>query len=583
MLNVRTLCMLAVAAVFVGGCQATDSGGSHAGSAGVASVATVYNVRTYGAKGDGKALDSGAINKAIEACAAAGGGEVYVGPGTYLCGSIHMKSNINLYLEMGATILGAPMKMNAYDAIEPFPNQGPKDGPQMAYQDGGHCYFHNSLIWGENLNNVAITGLGTINGGGMTKSDRALDEKSGYNNFARTHGGTIKASTPPTTTEPAVDLDKPIRMGNKAVAFKLCKNVTLKDITIYHGGHFAILVTGCDGMTVDNVTMDTDRDGIDIDCCRNTVVSNCRINSPFDDGLCPKSSYALGEQRPTENLTITNCQVSGWDEGTLLDGTMKPSKTHNGRIKFGTEASGGFRNVTVSNCTFRDCKGLALEEVDGALMDNITIDNLTMINVPDYAIYVTTGRRNRTPGLTEKSRARNILISNIVAIGAGPMSGIQVMGMPDMPVEGVRIENVRVENVGGGTKEQAERVVSELAAVYPEPGRLGVLPAYGVFVRHAKNMELANIHVSYAKEDLRSALICQDVDGLDVDHFWGEVADGATAARFEGVKNEHVWNSPMLMAEGAIVRKAEMAPVPDANERRLQRTQGTGPGTGVNP
>ena len=195
-----------------------------------------------------------------------------------------------------------------------------------------------------------------------------------------------------------------MRLGNKAIALKLCRNVLIRDITIFHGGHFAILVTGCDNLTVDNVTMDTDRDGIDIDCCRNTMVSNCRINSPNDDGLCPKSTYALGELRPTENLTIVNCQVSGFEEGTLLDGTMKPSPNGNGRIKFGTESSGGFRNCTVANCTFRSCRGLALEEVDGGIMENITINNLTMMDVPDYAIYITTGKRNRTPGVTTTSR-----------------------------------------------------------------------------------------------------------------------------------------------------------------------------------
>ena len=93
----------------------------------------------------------------------------------------------------------------------------------------------------------------------------------------------------------------------------------------------------------------------------------------------------------TENLTIVNCQVSGFEEGTLLDGTMKPSADGNGRIKFGTESSGGFRNCTVSNCTFRSCKGLALEEVDGGTMENITIDNLTMMDVVTYAIYIVTG------------------------------------------------------------------------------------------------------------------------------------------------------------------------------------------------
>ncbi len=122
------------------GCQVAQ----RAGTSGM----MVYDVRNFGAKGDGKTLDQGAINGAIDACAAAGGGMVYVGPGKYLCGSIHMKSNINLHLEMGATILGAPIAMNAYDPVENFPSQGPKDGPQIAYQDGGHCYFHNSLIWG---------------------------------------------------------------------------------------------------------------------------------------------------------------------------------------------------------------------------------------------------------------------------------------------------------------------------------------------------------------------------------------------------------------------------------------------------
>ena len=196
----------------------------------------------------------------------------------------------------------------------------------------------------------------------------------------------------------------PCRLGNKALALKLCRNVLIRDITIFHGGHFAILVTGCDDMTVDNVTMDTDRDGIDIDCCRNTMVSNCRINSPNDDGLCPKSSFALGRKVLTENLTIVNCQVSGFQEGTLLDGTMKPSASHYGRIKFGTEATGGFRNCTVANCTFRGCKGLALEEVDGGIMENISINNLTMMDVPDYAIYITTGKRNRAPAVTNAQR-----------------------------------------------------------------------------------------------------------------------------------------------------------------------------------
>ena len=485
-----------------------------------------FNVRNFGAVGDGARLDSPAINRAIDAATAAGGGTVLVPAGTYLCGSIHLQSNIHLLIDAGATILGAPQEMNVYDETEPYTLGG--------YQDGGHCYFHNSLIWGENLTNVFITGNGMISGGGLVRSDKILDSMVGFDHFN------------PVVTNSA----PPVRLGNKAIALKLCRNVLIRDVTIYHGGHFAILVTGCDNLTVDNVTMDTDRDGIDIDCCRNTMVSNCRINSPNDDGLCPKSTYALGESRLTENLTIVNCQVSGFEVGSLLDGTMKPSKSHNGRIKFGTESSGGFRNCTVANCTFRSCRGLALEEVDGGIMENITINNLTMMAVPDYAIYITTGSRNRTPALTTSSRGRNILISNVIADGVGKMSGIQIMGLPGVPVEGVRLENIRLTSNGGGTSADAAIQPKELGAGYPEPGKLGTLPAYGVYARHARDLELANISVNFKSNDLRPAAAFADVQGLEIDNFKPQVADGVSAAVFaDDVSGLTIRNSPALRAE----------------------------------
>ena len=488
-----------------------------------------FNVRDYGAVGDGTTLDSPAIDKAIAAAAETGGGTVLVPAGTYLSGSIHLKSNIHLVVDAGATILGAPQSMNAYDFTEEWTNN--------PYQDGGHCYFHNSLIWGENLTNVFITGNGMINGGDLKRGDRVLDVMCGFpvngTNRSQTFGAEQK--------------DGAIRLGNKAIALKLCKNVLIRDVTIFHGGHFAILVTGCDDLTVDNVTMDTDRDGIDIDCCRNTMVSNCRINSPNDDGLCPKSTYALGEIRPTENLTIVNCQVSGFLEGTLLDGTMKPAKSGYGRIKFGTESSGGFRNCTVANCTFRSCHGLALEEVDGGIMDNITINNLTMMDVRDYAIYITTGKRNRTPGITTNSRGRNIHISNVIADGVDKMSGIQIMGLPEQPVEGIRLENIRLISSGGGTAEDAAHTPKELAKGYPEPKNLGIMPAYGIYARHVKGLELANINVSFSNNDLRPAAAFADVDGLEIDNLKPQLADGVKAAVFaEDVKNITIRNSPAL-------------------------------------
>jgi polygalacturonase len=297
-------------------------------------------------------------------------------------------------------------------------------------------------------------------------------------------------------------------------------------------------------MTIDNVTIDTDRDGMDIDCCRNTTVSNCRVNSPNDDGICPKSTYALGRPVIEENLTIVNCQVSGFEEGTLLDGTMKPSRSRNGRIKFGTESSGGFRNCTVANCTFRDCKGLALEEVDGGILENITIDNISMMNVATYPIYIVTGKRDRTPNLTTSSRMKNILISNVVATGVDRQSGIQIAGLPEQPIEGLRLENIRLVYNGGGTTNDAALVPAELGTGYPEPR--GVMPAYGLFARHVNDLELANINLSFAKDDFRPAIECADVNGLEIDNFKAQLADGVAASKFDNVSGLVIRNSPVL-------------------------------------
>jgi len=408
-----------------------------------------YNVRDFGALGNGKHLDQGAINKAIAYCAQKGGGTVYMPAGNYLCGSIHLKSNINLFIDAGAVITGAPAGSKAYDEAEAFPD--------TAYQDGGHTYFHNSLIWGENLSNVSITGHGRINGGGLTREDH---EKGGV-----VTGGAIGT-------------------GDKAIALKLCTNVLIRDITIFHGGHFAVLVTGCNMVTLDNLTIDSNRDGIDIDCCKNTMVSNCRVNTPNDDGICPKSSYALNKPVLTENLVITNCEVSGYKEGTLLDGTMIPAKIGwaAGRIKFGTESNGGFRNCTVSNCTFRSCNGLALEEVDGGLMDNIIVSNITMMNTKYYPIYVTLGARNRGPkATTHMGTVKNILISNIQVTNADSLSGIQLTGSPGYLMENIRLQNIYVQYKGGGTRAQGEKQFPELDKGYPEPFLLGMNPSYGLF------------------------------------------------------------------------------------------------------
>jgi len=488
-----------------------------------------FNVRSYGATGDGKNLDSPAIDKAIQAAAAAGGGTVYLPSGTYLSGTIHLLSNIHLLIDMGATIKAAPQNLNAYDE--------PEHWEGIAYQDGGHTYFRNSLIYGEGLTNVSITGFGMIDGSALSTQDGNQDAVDGFNNWDHPDRVNTNAT------------QKLARLGNKAIALKLCRNVVFRDFTILRGGHFAILTTGCDNLTVDNVTMDTNRDGIDIDCCRNVMVSNCRINSPIDDGLCPKSSFALGRNVITENMTIMNCVLSGFEVGTLLDGTMKPRANGSsfGRLKFGTEANGGFRNITVANLVFRSCRGLALEEVDGGILENINIHNITMMDVGPYAIYITTGKRNRGPDVKQPSRMRNVLISNITMDGVSSASGIQIMGLPEQPIEGLRLENIRMICKGGGTEAQAARVVPELGNGYPEPrGGSSVMPGYGIFARHVRGLEFANITLSTEKPDLRPAMVCSDIDGLELDNFKAQLSEGVSASKFDNVKNVVIRNSPVL-------------------------------------
>ncbi len=480
----------------------------------IAAPVGFYNVRSFGAFGDGKHLDQTFINKAIAYCAGKGGGTVYVPAGTYLCGSIHLKSNINLLIDAGATILGAQPESQAYDQSEAFID--------TAYQDGGHTYFHNSLIWGENLTNVSITGRGKIDGGGLTSKD--------HEDRGNPTGGSIGT-------------------GDKAIAIKLSSNILIRDVTIFHGGHFAILLTGCDLVTLDNLTIDTNRDGMDIDCCTNTLVSNCRVNSPNDDAICPKSSYALNKPVITENLVISNCEVSGFVEGTLLNGKRIPaiSGWSNGRIKFGTESNGGFRNCVVSNCTFRHCNGLALEEVDGGIMDNIIVTNLVMMDISHYPIYVTLGKRNRGPASTTKMGiARNIYISNVAVMNADVFSGIQITGSVNYPLENIKLQNISVQYRGGGTKEQAEKPFPELEKGYPEPFLLGPNPAYGLFARHVNGLYLENITFTTINPDKRIALICNDVNDLNILRFKAPKTDGTPVFKFDQVTNQKIEDSPVL-------------------------------------
>jgi len=437
-----------------------------------------YNIRDFGAKGDSVTIDSDAINAAIDAAASEGGGTIYFPPGIYASYSIRLKSNICLLLDQGATLLGA-----AHTATRGYDEPEPKTSYD-AYQDFGHNHWKNSLIWGIDLHDISIIGQGLIWGKGMSRS----------------------------TNQPKFG-------GNKAIGLKNCRNVNLQDFSILHGGHFALLATGVDNLTIHNLKVDTDRDGFDIDCCKNVRISNCTVNSPFDDGICLKSSFGLGYARATENVTITNCQVSGYDEGTLLDGTFKRTykkysdNTTTGRIKFGTESNGGFKNITITNCVFDYSRGLALETVDGALLEDVTISNITMRDIVNAPIFIRLGGRMRGPDSLKMGACRRIIISNLVAYNVDYRHGAIISGLPGHEIEDLQLSNIRIYYKGGGPKDSINRRVPEYEKDYPEPYRWKIMPSYGFFIRHVKNLKMHDVQISYMKDEPRPPFILDDVKG----------------------------------------------------------------------
>ena len=496
----RDLLKLGSAAGLLG--AATNSFAAPAHGSATASAA-FFDVRTFGATGDGKTLDTPAVNRAIAAAAAAGGGTVLFPAGAYLCFSIHLRSQVHLVLSQGATLLAADSPKpgettgsngGAYDAAEP-------NTPWEAFQDYGHNHWHNSLLWGEDLHDLSITGPGLIHGRGLSNG--------------RGHHDPLNSRFPFIAEQPGV--------GNKAIALKNCRNVLFRDFSILKGGHFGLLLTGVDNVTLDNLLIDTDRDGMDLDCCRNARVSNCTVNSPWDDGICPKSSFALGYARSTDNVTITNCYVTGcYQLGTVIDGTFKkfPPGGHaygTGRIKCGTESNGGFRNITISNCVFEGCQGLALETVDGALLEDIAVANITMRDIISSPIFLRLGARLRGPKETTKiGTLRRVSISNLVCYNTTSKYSSVLSGVPNGILEDIHLSDIFIQHAGGAPAASVSIDVPEFENKYPEPGMFGATPAHGFFIRHARRIALSHVEIQPAAPDPRPAVMLVDVDRADI-------------------------------------------------------------------
>jgi len=412
-----------------------------------------FNVRDFGAAGDGAKLDTNAIQKAVDACSQAGGGSVWFPAGAYLSGTIVLKSHVMIHLDAGATLLGSKN-------LQDYPSHIP------AFRSYTDTYTERSLIYAEGLENIGISGRGVLDG----------------------QGAAFKG---------------PYKVRPYLMRFVSCRNISMTDITIRNSPMWVQHYLACDEVEIRGISVHShvngNNDGIDIDCSQRVRISDCEIDSG-DDAIVLKATAG----RPCKDVTVTNC---------VLRSTCNA-------LKLGTESNGNFENIILSNCTVYDTglAGIAIEMVDGGLLDRVVVSNVVM-NGTGAPVFVRLGNRARpfTPDgpRPPMGKMRNIMISNVQAIGA-TKTGCSITGLPGQAVENVALDNIRLVFAGGGTAADAQRQVPENAEKYPEFGMFGTLPAYGLYCRHVKNLSLRNVETNYAAPDERPALVCNDVEGLEV-------------------------------------------------------------------
>lgn len=474
----------------------------------------VANVRDHGARGDGAAIDSDAINRAIDAQVKQGGGVVFVPAGRYLCFSIRLRDNITLYLASGAVIVAADPDSHGahYDP--------PENYLEEQFQDFGITHVRNSLIHGDGVRNVAIVGEGMLHGPG-------LDREGPGDRWHARQGWQSAAALGISPKELALrDPKEAAQVGraNKAIGLMNCRNVRLEGFTIWQGGHFGIIAHGCTNVAIDGVTIDTDRDGIDIDCCRDVRVTNCIVNAPKDDAIVLKSSYALGRAVTCEDILIAGCKTSGYAMGSLLDGSYRPSDYGSpdglgplGRIKLGTETNGGFRNVRIADCICTASRGILIGIVDGGTLEDVSISGIILRDPVNHPLFVHHGARMRAPRGTPVGAIRRVSFDNVQVSGAKAAFPCGVEGIADGRVEDVSFTNIHVASAGGGTAADAARDPDYRRETSLEVSYLKTLPAHGFYARHARRLTLRDCDFRVELSDARPAVALRQVDGAIID------------------------------------------------------------------
>lgn len=432
-----------------------------------AQESTIFNVKSWGAKGDGHTLDTDAIQKTIDQCASKGGGTVLFPAGQYVTATLFLKDNITLEIPAGTTILGDT-------AIRNYPALTPK----IPYYSSENIHF--SLFYAEGKKKISLKGNGTIDGRGSHFKDTSPFFPKNYN------------------ARPFI------------FWFVQVKNLSVKDLRLQNSGFWMQHYLNCEEVLIDGINVfnhsNKNNDMMDIDGCKNVRIVNC-IGDSDDDGITLKSM----NEYPVENVVVSNCILS----------------SHCNAIKCGTESSGGFKNITITNCVVKPSavsdkaiygnptgnSGITLATVDGGQLDGILIDNIR-ISGPQVPIFLRLGNRARAykkeQGAVSIGTLKNVQISNIIATGASKL-GCLLAGLPGHELENVHLSNISITFSGGGTTEDAKKQLPENEKKYPDAEQFGMNNAYGFQVRHARNVSLKNIRLYYERPEDRPAIVLDDV------------------------------------------------------------------------
>jgi polygalacturonase len=423
----------------------------------------LYDIREYGAKGGGEMLCTTSIQKAIDTCSASGGGTVYLPPGTFLTGTIYLKTGVTLRLDPACTLLGSTDLKDYPPTVQTF----------RSYTDN---YTDKSLIYAEKAERIAITGGGTIDG----------------------QGASFKG---------------PYKVRPYMIRIIQCRNVTVQDVTINNSPMWVQHYLACDDVRIAGVTVRSlvnhNNDGIDIDSCHRVVISNCNIESG-DDAIVLKSTSA----RVCRDVAVSNCVLS------TRCNALKMGTESNGGFQNISIMGCVIYNTRLAGIALEIVDGGTMDRV---VISNITMDK---VGAPIFLRLGNRARPFKEdmekPGI---GVMRNVTISNVEARGANP-TGCAIAGLPEAAVENVTLSNIRLSFEGGGTKTDTVRPIPEVPTAYPEYGMFGKLPAYGFYCRHVKGLKLLNVQLRWAKPDQRHAVVFDDVedaliDDLDVPNLTG--------------------------------------------------------------